>query len=295
MASSRSSSGPSTAYVPPYKRGSWQPNQPSENQARPKGRVTNPFPRPSEPTGTHIQRKLARPDWTWDALEENNWAVGVFAFLPYKADRVSRIRCIQPHCGRRHGHDLETNAQEHPVVILSVSEELPGDTELMLNCVMTSSNPQPYGRGDDGRFVKSRSFPLKGTNHTILKDSWEYSVEHTLEVSAMPKKQSFVLSDHIYRVPFSELQCWYDSEDRLTEESYKRLMSLVGLRCAEWHSFTPATMRIAPGWWEKGTSVNPMMLSTIKNLRALNVDSCRVPSKSILDKLASFEAWRVTY
>jgi hypothetical protein len=192
--------------------------------------------------GSHIERMFTSTKWpcNWPALKRNNWAVGVIAFIPYHEDRAPPMRCFQHSCGQGHGHDLEPQGREHPCVILQKTTRMAGDKELMLDIVMTTSNPQPYRYGE-----KSRSFPLQGCYDPELPPNPEkYCSEHTMYVAGAPSKQSYVLSNHIYRVPFSEIRCWYDSQDRLTETSYKRLMSLVGREAvAVWSAFTPAIDR----------------------------------------------------
>ena len=217
-----------------------------------------------------------------------NWAVGVIAFLHYKEDRITPIRCIQANCGDRHGHTIDDNAQEHPVVILNTSKRQAGDKELMLNVVMTSSNPQPYGR----RWAKSRSLPIRGSDQGALQPSDDYMAEHTLDLLATRgSKRSFVLSDHVFRVPFSELQCWYDSEDRLSKKSYKALMSIVGLESAAYVSFTPASKRKrTTGWGGNGSMVDTKTLSTIKSFTVL-ADKA---DEEALDTFAKFQALSVS-
>ncbi|EPE36541.1 hypothetical protein GLAREA_08704 [Glarea lozoyensis ATCC 20868] len=219
-------------YIPPHKRGRSQSSTPSESRNS-----------SNESNKSHILRKLANPEYVWPSLTRDNWAVGVVAFLPWEENRTAPIRCTR--CKKKDGtpdkHALEKNAQEHPVIILRKSPPEIEDKDLMLEVVFTSSNPQPY-RDDAGHIIdKSRSFPIRGTNQDRQIDSDKYEVENTLDICATRKKRSYVLSNHVYRAPFSELQCWYNSEDRLTKDAYKLLMSLVGIIPTEkWEDFTPA-------------------------------------------------------
>ena len=127
-------------------------------------------------------------------ISENNVAIGSIVFLP--SQNSGCINCVQQ--GRK--HVLENGGHNHPACILNMWDERPIGGEIMALCCLISSNPRPNPFEKLSRLPISKlpKYLAPTTNSTFRPEDIIF-----LEREGTMYKQSYVLTNHVLRIPFS--------------------------------------------------------------------------------------------
>ncbi|PVH70752.1 hypothetical protein DL98DRAFT_521432 [Cadophora sp. DSE1049] len=153
--------------------------------------------------------------------------VGCIVWLPSRGDDDKSIKCIRELCCSN--RELQDGGYNHPVVVLKVSPNHFGD--VVCSIVKVTSKER------DGRFDRLRISQERPTR--LPHSDNDGATELYLEEGTMDK-QSYVVLEHIFQVPASQLRlcsfrsgsCAYDS--RLCAQSYTLLMGRLDLEPEYW-------------------------------------------------------------
>ncbi|CZT07924.1 uncharacterized protein RCO7_10622 [Rhynchosporium graminicola] len=153
-------------------------------------------------------------------LLEKYAPIGSLAYLP--EDENTTIHCAQTGCGKK----IELPALGHPVFILKKWKS--EDGEIMTRACTISGNINPCPQD------KARNLPI--FHGTSRYPSFNPAEVMRLERTGTLTKQSYIQVKHVYEIPLSKLAPFNSQrfENRLSEQSYSYLMSVLGLEKAHW-------------------------------------------------------------
>jgi len=160
-------------------------------------------------------------------IKEQHLGVGCIVWLPSRGDDDKSIKCIRELCCSN--QELQAGGYNHPVVVLKVSRNNFGD---VVCSIIQVTSKERNGRSDRLRISQERLTRLPHGDN-------DGATELYLEEGTM-NKQSYVVLEHIFQVPASQLRscsfrnssCAYDS--RLCAQSYTLLMGRLGLEPEYW-------------------------------------------------------------
>ncbi|CZT09143.1 uncharacterized protein RAG0_14001 [Rhynchosporium agropyri] len=157
-------------------------------------------------------------------LLEKYAPIGSLAYLP--EDENTTIQCAQTGCGKK----IELPALGHPVFILKKWKSEGG--EIMTRACTASIRCSRLFHANERD--KARNLPIfYGTSRY---PSFNPEEVMRLERSGTLTKQSYIQVKHVYEIPLSKLAPFNSQrfENRLSEQSYSYLMSVLGLEKAHW-------------------------------------------------------------